>query len=163
MDNNTMKNLENTFKIYSEDDMNHICASLKLLKIHHFHFMKFFDDGDCLSISNNRKWLEHFYSAKLFQYSHFTQFKKYRNGETLWQDMNELKVILENRASFGLSNNGMTMVINNKSSCNAYHFATPSLVQSHLLFLHHIDLLYRFIFFFQEKPTLLLRNQKNIR
>jgi len=63
MDTNLIKN---HLVLTSVNQIDQICAPLKILGINYFSFVRSFKDGSHIRLSNNAQWTEHYYARGFY-------------------------------------------------------------------------------------------------
>lgn len=162
MDEAIKNNLERLLASYTEEDLHPTLKPLKSIGIHHFHFVKIFNDGSRTALCGNKRWLDHFYSGKLYPLAYFAKYNSYATGNVLWNDLKDPADLLEARENFGLTNNGLSVIIKKNLSTNCYHFSAKSAEIVHGLF-KNINLLHQYIHYFNERTQPLLNDIEKIR
>ena len=139
-------------------EINQICQPLKKIGITYFTYLKNFDDGFQINLSNSGPWLEHYYKFKLYKHSLF-EFSPthYQSGFFLWPAEHNSKAIEDGRKYFD-SDNGITIIKNSQQYCEFYFFSGP--VKDKWLinfYINNFDFLENFIKFFKNQSIKLLQ------
>lgn len=142
----------------SGNDMTEICKPLLKLGIISFNYVRTFDDGSQINLSNIPSWLEHFYENEYYTIGAFERHPShYESGFALWPQLSGQKIFYDAREYFNIDH-GITIVEKQKDSCDFYYFGTTKDNYGILnLYLNHMDLLKRFIFYFKEKAEYIVK------
>lgn len=140
------------------NEINQICNPLRLLNIHMFTYRKRYLDGSEIYLSNYANWVNDYFRLELYRSSIFEgDIKHYPSGFLVWPKHNDLAVFKHGQQYFN-SHSGITYCNNNLNSCEFYFFSTSK--HSGLIgeyFLANQDLLKKFIAFFKERTSTLLK------
>lgn len=154
----TLSLRKNHITFTSGNDIAEICKPLIHLDITSFNYVKTFEDGSQINLSNRTSWLEHFYDNKFYLIGAFENHpNQYASGFALWPHLSGQKIFYDARTYFNIDH-GITIIEKQKDSCEFYYFGTTT--NNHKLvnfYINNIDLLQRFIFFFKDKAALLLK------
>jgi len=140
-------------------DLSEICCPLNNLDIVYFHYIKSFMNGSRISLSNNENWVKHYYDN---QYYHSPAIdktpKNNTNGNYFWDRMPNSLIFQVLKKKFDIAN-GITLVRKNKTSCDFYYFAARvENTKIYDIYLNHFQLLERFIFYFLDKASHVIKS-----
>ncbi len=138
--------------LISSADLDEICKPLIKNGITIFTYLKNFDDGSQINLSNNGLWLEHYYKYELYKTSLFEYSPEtYKSGFLLWPTESNLEVLKHGRTYFD-SDNGITVIEQGIGYSEFYFFSgstkDPWLVN---FYVNNLDFLKKFILLFKEK------------
>lgn len=148
----------NDIFLTSSNIINELCQPLKKIGITYFTYIKNFDDGSQVNLSNSSEWIEHYYKYKLYQSSIFDKSSNiYFTGRYLWPEESALEVFHHGRQYFD-SDHGITIIENSQKTIE-YFFFSGSRKNRYLrnLYLNHQDLLDNFIQYFKAKLAKILK------
>jgi DNA-binding CsgD family transcriptional regulator len=154
---------KNHLSLIVSNDIDEICKPLKKFGIKLFTYLKNYRNGAQIYLSNDSRWTEDYYNKKLYESSLFELNPAiYPSGYTLWPKDSSSKVFIHARTYFD-SDHGITIIENQKKFCEFYFFSTsasnPSIIN---LYLNNIDLLKRFVVYFKDKASAILKTaEKN--
>ncbi|MEO8400851.1 MAG: helix-turn-helix transcriptional regulator [Gammaproteobacteria bacterium] len=155
---NDRRLIENHFFLLSANDIENICKPLLKLGITCFTYIKNFNDGSQVYLSNSARWIDDYYNLALYKTSLF-EFKSslYQSGYFIWPTEADSAVFLHGRNYFN-SSNGITLIKSNETDCEFYFFSgCVNSVWLGNFYLNNIDLLEKFILFFKESASNILR------
>lgn len=157
-------NLSKHFSIVSAPLVEQICQPLTMLDITSFKHVINYTDGSQATLCSNGTWLEHFYQHNYQRLGYFEKHPHYyQTGFVLWQTLNQHKVFHDGRELFNCDN-GITLVIRHEDCCEFYHFGSlPKHAHMPNFYLNNLDLLQRFILYFQAKGKELIRKAQKER
>lgn len=145
--------IEQHFFLTSAQDIDQICAPLKKhFGITSFVYQKNYTRGGEIRLSNQPKWLKHFYDAEYYKNSLFeTHPDHYQSGFVLWSDLQGHDTILKAAHAFDIAH-GITLTVKVNDGVEFYFFGTtPDNQRIAALYVNNIDLLERFISHFKDK------------
>ncbi|HSW68979.1 MAG TPA: LuxR C-terminal-related transcriptional regulator [Gammaproteobacteria bacterium] len=150
--------LKNHFSLSSSSDVQVICKILETIGITYFNYIKIYNDGSRELLTNNASWIEHFYKNSLYK-SVGTIDIEYLlpKGYFLWSELKTDDLIYTHGREFFNIDNGVSFVSKQKNSTTLYIFASTR--DNYLInnfYVRNIDLLKRFILFFQDKAAYLM-------
>lgn len=154
-------NLENHFSLSSSNNVKEICdSSLNLLGISYFNYIKIYNhDGSRELLSNNPDWIDHFYKNSLFNSIGAVDVEHLiPKGYFLWSEMDVADPIYLHGRDFFNIDHGITFVIKRKDVTYLYIFASQK--NNHEInnfYVGNIDLLQRFIHYFNDKAQKLMK------
>jgi len=120
--------------------------------ITHFIYNKIYQNGQCVWLSNRLDWFCHYFQKKYYTIGAFEQkIETYIPGFYLWAGIEENEIGIDARNDFNIDN-GISIVDNQKTFCEFYHFASTR--DNHNIinfYINNIDLIKNFTFLFKEK------------
>lgn len=141
---------ENDSFLTHSSTINEICRPLKKIGITYVSYLKNYDDGSQINLSNSADWIKHYYNFKLYQSSLYeNKPSDYSNGFFLWPKDSALDVFKHGRNYFD-SDNGITVVEKLKQGCEFFFFSGGR--KNHWLpnvLINNFDLLESFIKYFK--------------
>ncbi|MEO8401579.1 MAG: LuxR C-terminal-related transcriptional regulator [Gammaproteobacteria bacterium] len=142
----------------SGKDVAEICKPLDLLGITSFNFVKTYNDGSQINLSNIPSWLEHFFDNEYYHVGAFERHpSKYESGHALWPQLSGQKIFFDARTYFNIDN-GITIIEKQTDSCDFYYFGTTAANTGIINFyLNNIDLLKRFILYFKDQARMIIK------
>ena len=148
----------------SGNDIAAICKPLDKLGITSFNYVRTYDDGSQVNLANMPAWLEYFYENEFYRIGAFERHPgQYESGYALWPQLSGQKVFYDARTYFNIDH-GITIIEKQIDSCDFYYFGTmtnnPGIVN---FYLNHIDLLKRFILYFQDRANLIIKKANESR
>ncbi len=153
-------NLKNHFALISSYEVEQICAPiLKPIGITYFNYIKIYKDGSRELLTNNAAWIGHFYSNALFETTAIVDIEYLLpKGYFLWSELkNDDKAYVQGRELFNIDN-GISFVVKKKEATLLYIFAsTANNYSINNFYIRNIDLLKRFILYFCDKSSFLLK------
>ncbi len=140
------------------NDITEICMPLNKLGITSFNFVRTFDDGSQINLSNTPTWLHHFYENDFYLIGAFECHpSKYVSGYSLWPQLSGQKIFCDARSYFNIDH-GITIIERNIDHCDFYYFGTTSNNHGIInLYLNNLDLLKRFILYFRDKSSNIIK------
>jgi len=144
--------IENHVFLTFSATINEICEPLKKIGITYVTYLKNFEDGSHINLSNSAQWIEHYYKFKLYETSLFrSKLNNYNSRYFFWPTDSHLAVFKHGRNYFD-SDNGIT-VIENADTYNEYFFFSGSRKNKWLknLYVNNLDVLENFIAYFKNK------------
>lgn len=142
-------------------EIEQICSPLKTLDIHHFHYLKNYDDGSQVNLCNEGHWIEHFFNKRYYENGFFEKHPcLYKSGIILWSTFNGQDIFNDGKNFFDIAN-GLTIVNKLKDSCEFYffgasaenEFATP-------FYVNNLDLLKKFILYFKDRAWKIIKEHE---
>ena len=148
----------------ASSDIYEFCKPLLKKGITYFNYLKQFEDGSQVNLSNSGLWLEHYYHLKLYKSSLF-QFNpnNYKSGFFLWPAESDLEVFKHGRDYFN-SDNGIT-AIEQRIGYTEFCFFSGSL-RDHWLanfYINNLDFLNKFILFFKDRFSEVIKDAEENR
>lgn len=152
--------LKDHFSLTTSQDVNQICYDpLTSIGINYFNYIKIYNDGSRELLTNNAPWIDHFYKNSLYKTAGIVDIEYLLpKGYFLWSELNSNDpAYSQGRESFNIDN-GISFVIKNKKSTTLYIFAsTRDNERINNFYVRNIDLLKRFILYFNDKGSALLK------
>lgn len=151
--------LKNNHITYSSaNDIGNICAPLNKLGITSFNYVRTYDDGSQVNLSNIPEWLEYFYKNEFYHIGAFEDHpSNYQDGFSLWPQLSGQKIFSDARDYFNIDH-GITIVERHHDYCEFYYFGTTVNNQAIITFyLNNLDLLKRFTFYFKDRADNIIR------
>lgn len=148
----------------SGKNITEICKPLTRLGITSFNYVRTYDDGSQVNLSNIPAWLEHFYDNEFYRIGAFERHpKKYQSGYALWPQLSGQKIFFDARTYFNIDN-GITIIEKQIDSCDFYYFGTTvNNVGIINVYLNNIDLLKRFILYFKDRANSIIKQANDNR
>jgi DNA-binding CsgD family transcriptional regulator len=156
--------LKNHFSLSSSQDVSTICSILNTIGITYFNYIKIYNDGSRELLTNNSSWIEYFYENSLYKSAATIDIEYLLpKGYFLWSELKIDDVIYSQGREFFNIDNGVSFVSKQRESTTLYIFASTRDTHSiNSFYVRNIDLLKRFILYFQDKASHLIRQaEKN--
>lgn len=137
------------------DEIDSICAPLKILRITYFYYMKIFDSGQRVVLTNRPSWVDFFYCKSLNSHESIVELERNtKHGEGIYPwSMSESSPLIIAREDYNIDN-GVTISEHGEKFREFYCFAgEKSDFQLSLFMNNNIDLLQRFILFFKNRSA----------
>jgi len=144
----------NHIALVSSTQVAEICKPLKKLGISYFSFVRSFKDGSHIRLANNAAWTQHYYTREF--YNVIVKQIPDKEGNILWSCMDRYPLFYEASEYFDVDN-GTAIVITTGDVVERYFFgSTKENIDVNHVYLHHLDLLKKFILYFKEiaKPLI---------
>lgn len=142
----------------SGNDICELCKPLTKLGITSFNYVRTFEDGSQINLSNIPSWLEYFYNNEFYHVGEFERHpSNYQFGFALWPHLSGQRIFYDARSYFNIDH-GITIIQNWNNYCDFYYFGTTS--DNHAIinfYLNNIDLLKRFILYFKDKASFIIK------
>lgn len=153
--------LKNHFSLTSSNDVNDICFStLNSIGIAYFNYIKIYNkDSSRELLTNNAAWIDHFYKNSLYKSVGTVDIEHLLpKGYFLWSELNsDDPIYVQGRESFNIDN-GVSFVVKRKDVTYLYIFASTRGNEAiNNFYVRNIDLLKRFILYFNDKASLLMK------
>ncbi len=157
----TSLDLKKHFSLTSGKDVNDICSpALNSIGITYFNYIKIYnEDASRELLTNNASWIEHFYKNSLYKSIGAVDIEHLLpKGYFLWSELNsDDPVYVQGRESFNIDN-GISFVIRRKDVTYLYIFAsTRDNKCINNFYVRNIDLFKRFIHYFNDKASHLIK------
>ncbi len=135
-----------------------ICKPLNKLGITSFNYVRTYDDGSQINLTNIPAWLEYFYKNEFYRIGAFERHpSQYESGYALWPHLSGQKIFFDARSYFNIDN-GITLIEKQLDSCDFYYFGTTTNNSAIINFyLNNIDLLKRFILYFKDRANSIIK------
>lgn len=159
MSQNNLQLRKNHKFLSSTSDIRQICDPLKLLQINMFVYRKRFADGSEIYLSTHANWIDDYFKLGLYKSSIFEgDISRYPTGFLVWPKESELDVFRHGQVYYN-SVSGITFCKNNHDTCDLFFFSSTE-KPSHLgdYYLYNLDLFQKFVVYFQEKASELIKN-----
>lgn len=142
----------------SSNEIGEICHPLNKLNITSFNYVRTYDDGTQVNLSNVPEWLDHFYKNEFYRIGAFEDHpSNYQSGYSLWPQLSGQKIFSDAREHFDIDH-GITIIERYKKYCDFYYFGTRANNQGIINFyLNNLDLLKRFTFYFKDSAEGIIR------
>lgn len=139
-----------------------LCKPLELFGIHHFTYLKQFNNGSKISLSNKPKWIEDYYNLNLYQSSLFeNNFAPCESSFNVWFGDYDLDVYKHGKLYYNTMHS-ISIIESQSDSCEFYLFSTtPDNEQAIHYLNNHREILYHFILFLKDRGTLLFKSAEN--
>jgi len=139
-----------------------LCSPLMLFDIHHFTYLKHFDDGSRVGLSNKPQWIEDYYNLGLYQTSLFeAKPSLYQAKSDIWIGDYDLDVYRHGKQYYNTSHS-ITVTEPQKDACEFFLFATtPDNYQAINFLASNMDIIYHFIAYFKDRAYFLLKKIEN--
>lgn len=136
-----------------------ICKPLQFFNIHLFTYLKKFKDGTEINLSTDPQWVSDYYDLSLYETSQYEAAPgTYETGFKLWPISTDTSVFHHGRTYFD-SNYGLTYCLQQSDGCEFFFFSLSSDNYSMLeICLNNLDLLEKFIVYFKDKASELLKD-----
>ena len=150
--------LEQHITLTSSTNIQDICRPLREhFGITSFVYQRNYTDCSEIRLSNQPKWVKHFYQQDYFLKSTFETIpSNYTSGYVLWKDLTNHSEVLGAAREHGIDH-GITLLVKKNDGCEFYFFGTtPDNASISEFYLANVDLLERFILYFQDKAATLI-------
>ncbi|KTD48658.1 Bacterial regulatory protein, luxR family [Legionella rubrilucens] len=152
-------NLERHHALQSAHNVQEICSpALKLLGVSYFNYIKVYND-DCSRelLASHAPWIKHFYENALFQSACIVDIEHLLpKGFYLWTELDKKDPAYFQGRDFNIDN-GISFVSKTAKATYIYIFAsTPAQYGMNNFYIANIDLLQRFIHYFNDKAKPLI-------
>ena len=141
-----------------------LCKPLEIFQIHHVTYLKLFNDGSRISLSNKPEWLADYYGLNLYDSSLFEKRpSEYQAEFSVWIGEYDLEVYQHGKHYY---NTYHSITINEpvEDGCEFYLFSTSQAHAKAIQYLsNHIDILYHFILYVKNRGQHLFQQQKSMR
>lgn len=152
--------LKTHFSLTSSDDVEQICHTpLSSIGVSYFNYIKIYNDGSRELLTNNAPWIDHFYTNSLYKTVGVVDIEYLLpKGYFLWSELkNDDPAYSQGRETFNIDN-GLSFVIKNDDATILYIFASKrDNVTINNFYVRNIDLFKRFILYFNDKGSHLLK------
>ncbi len=152
--------LNKHFSLTSSSDVATICQPLSNLGVTYFNYIKIYnEDGSRELLTNNASWIEHFYRNSLYSSVGAIDVEYLLpKGYFLWSELDsDDPVYSQGRESFNIDN-GVSFVVRREDITYLYIFAsTRSNNKINNFYTRNIDLFKRFMLFFNEQASGLMK------
>jgi predicted DNA binding protein len=154
--------LKNHFSLTSSFEVDALCKpALSSIGVSYFNYIKIYnDDGSRELLTNNNAWIDHFYKNSLFVSAGAIDVEHLLpKGFFLWSELDgDDPIYSQGRESFNIDN-GISFVIKREDVTYLYIFAsTRDNYRINNFYLRNIDLFKRFIMYFNDKASDLIKD-----
>jgi LuxR family transcriptional regulator, quorum-sensing system regulator SolR len=145
------------FSIAATEDIVQICEPLKLLSVHHFHYIKNFQDGSQINFSTKPDWIQFFFKKSLYKFGKYERSPDhYSSGFAFWNCIVPKK-ISECACQFGLEH-GITLILKEQNDCEFFCFSNAVPHEKSIEFsLGNLSLLQKFVLYFKDRAAPILK------
>lgn len=142
-------------------EFSELCKPLLLFHIHHVTYLKQFNNGARIMLSNKPQWVKDYYDLALFDSSLFEKKPSdYESGFNVWLGDYDLPVYQHGRRYYNTAD-CITITEPQHDSCEHYLFSVaPEHSKTIQYLVNHIDILYHFISFVRDRGELLLKKSE---
>lgn len=146
--------LDETISLTSEYDIDSIITPLKnYFGITYFAYVKSFNDGSHIFLSNKSEWTKCFYENFYELGTFHKTVDNYSNGYILWNTTDEYETFKACKDNFNFAN-GITLIEKNVDTCEFFGFAsTPENYEIINFYINNLDLLKKFAHYFRYKAN----------
>jgi len=141
-----------------------ICQPLRIFDINYFHYVRSYKDGSRISLSNNRPFSEHYYDKEFYLQPAVS--KTHTNNKStcrLWLSFPP-SVIFQDLSNLFDIDNGITITKSFSNYTDFYYFGSSTHNKEiNNFYLVKIHLLERFIAYFMDSASLLIKRAKKKR
>lgn len=152
--------LKNHFSLTSAIDIQSVCEPLKAIGISYFNYLKIYNnDGSRELLTNNAEWIDHFYKNALYDTVGAIDVEHLLpKGYFLWSELDENDpCYTQGRELFNIDH-GLSFVMRRKDVTYLYIFAsTRDNTAINNYYIRNIDLIRRFIYYFNDKALPLMK------
>lgn len=129
-----------------------------------FVYQKNFLDGSEIRLSNQPVWVRHFYANKLHQKSIFEVHpKRFKKNRIIWASLPQHQGVLKEARDFNIDH-GITFIEPSDNGCEFFFIGTQSNRPEVMAnYLNHIDILERFLCYFRDKASRLIKEAQQHR
>lgn len=126
--------------------------------INYFHFVRIYPDGARISLSNFRKWMEHYYHSKYYINPTFSkQSHNLKDTIHLWLTLHNDKVLFNLKEKFDISN-GITFIKTLDDIKEYYYFGTSKdNYDIYNLYMNHNEIFMDYIIFFKNEAKRIIK------
>lgn len=158
-------NLKNHPFLTTAPEMQTLCLPLFSLGINHFVYHKNYLNGGEIRLSNNPRWLQHFYDGQYHRFSAFEKNpKELQTGYVIWAHLQNHNTVLDAAREFNIDH-GISLVKRVTDGVEYFFFGTtrdnPQIIN---FYINNLQLLERFTVYFKERGAELIKkaNSKKI-
>lgn len=155
-------NLGGHFSLESTQSVNEICSSiLQQIGITYFNYLKVYHkDSSRELLTNNAEWIDHFYKTGLYNSVATIDVEHLLpKGYFLWSELDSNDPIYNQGRELFNIDNGISFIVKRKDVTCLYIFgSTRENYKINNFYIKNIDLLKRFILYFNDKGSTLLKN-----
>ncbi|MFN3233816.1 MAG: helix-turn-helix transcriptional regulator [Gammaproteobacteria bacterium] len=156
-------NLEKHSFITSSEQIRKIANPLIILGIRHFAYQRKHKDGSVELLGTHPDFTKKFIENKLYRHTFCGEIENYSNCYAFWEDIDCKEIIQLAKESSNLTN-GIVATKPSKNYCDFYYFASsPSDSLTKTFYINNIELLEKFILYFNEVAKPILRVSKRQR
>lgn len=152
--------LSHHFSIASAEAMQAICwAPLQALGLHYFNYVKIHPDGSREVLTTHAAWMEYFYRHQLYLSAAVQQVDEcLPKGFYFWQELDHDDAVYKIARDVFDIDHGITFIERDNHTTTLYIFAAHT-AQSDInhFYTRNIDLLKRFILYFNDKAAVLIK------
>ncbi len=143
-------------------ELNNLCKPLDLIHVNHFTYLKQFNDGSRVSLSNKPEWIEDYYKLNLYNSSLFEQKpSEYKSEFNIWIGDYDLDVYRHGRLYYNTAHS-ITITEPQHNSCEHFLFSTAPEHQQAIQYLaNNMDILYHFIAFIKDRGAHIFKSANN--
>ncbi|OGT48181.1 MAG: hypothetical protein A3F17_08495 [Gammaproteobacteria bacterium RIFCSPHIGHO2_12_FULL_41_15] len=149
---------KNHFFMTTSEQIDEIIQPLKThFGLTSFVYLKSFNEGSEIRLSNQPEWLAYFYEYELYKFSLFERHpSEYIKTYVVWAGLEIYKTVLEKARLFNIDH-GITFIEPCADGCEFFFLGTES-DRANVMpkYLANLDLLKRFLDYFREKAAALL-------
>lgn len=152
--------LKNHFSLAVSNEVSQICEpALSSIGITYFNYIKIHQDGSRELLTNNAPWIDHFYKNSLYQTVGVIDVEYLLpKGYFLWTELNSIDQAYSHGREYFNIDNGISFVIKKKSETLLFIFASTCNNEGiNNFYVRNIDLFKRFIFYFMDKASGLIK------
>lgn len=142
---------EHPFVVFSKE-IAELCKPLEAFHIRHFIYLKQFNDGGRICLSNNPQWVEDYYNLKLYESSLFEEKPStYKPVFNVWIGDYDLDVYYHMRDHYKTTHT-ISITEPHHDGCEHYLFcADPTREQAIHYLSNNMDILYHFILYLKDR------------
>lgn len=161
--NNLHLRSNHKFLTYS-NEIKRICEPLQYLHLSKFVYRKRYRDGSEIYLTGNPYWIDDYFGLGLYKSSIFEgDISCYPSGVLTWPKETTLDVFLHGQNYYN-SHSGITICRNNTENCELFFFSSSfKFSQLNDSFMHELDLYYKFITYFKEKASAIIKDCESCR
>jgi hypothetical protein len=149
--------------VLSSKDLAVLCKPLEMFNIHHFIYLKQFNDGGRICLSNNPQWAADYYNLKLYESSLFEEKpSNYKPMFNVWIGDYDLSVYYHIRDYYNATH-CISVTEPHHDGCEHYLFSTTPDKPDAIHYLsNNMDILYHFILYLKDRAAdVFNKTQKN--
>lgn len=152
------------FSLQAGAQLEPLCKPLEKLGITYFNYINIqHDNHDRALLTNRPDWIEHFYQCEFYRDAGAINVEHLLpKGYFLWDELDQKDTIYKHSRQHFNIDHGITFVVKKENNTQLYIFAAENHCE-HMnhFYIHHLDLLKRFILFFHDKGAPLINEAES--
>jgi DNA-binding CsgD family transcriptional regulator len=141
-----------------------LCRPLSHINFDYFHFIRSYQDGSRISLTNNPCWMEHYYQNEFYKSPKVSKnLNNSRTGSYLWTPASTSTVLASLKSGFSIDS-GMIIVDRYDHYGDFYYFGSKQSILYNDVFPEHlVALTRRFILYFNDQCSDLIKKAESQR